>query len=245
MQNDITHMIALRDAAFERLTTARTAHAEVNALPKGTRGKAARLETTWAVVEAANAAYQDARQAIRKVNRGKAVALVDAALDRLAGVNSVARQVLVARTDRRRQAAVHVVGHAFGVHVRLSLDAYGMPNYVELSMLATADEYRNQVDHWLSRATTPEARANVQPFIDAPEANPLAHFGSSVTLSRGHGDNANRYGVNGSTFSTHNDDEAARLRLLHAVAWDLMDALNAADLPKAEDLENLVEGMDA
>lgn len=240
----LTTLVALRDEATKRLDTARLAVATATDAPKGTKGKRDAIARATGEQATAAEALLSITRKIREAMRSKAKAIVEASLATLdhRDADPILRQALVARKDERRQAAITLDGNPHGVHIRVSLDSYGLPDYIELHLLSNEAERREQIDRWLSQAKTPEALAKIQPYIDKPDENPLTHFGSSVTLSRGHGKNRNTYGVNGSTFSTHDDDEAARLRTLHDVAWHLRSALNDADLPKVEDLEQILEG---
>jgi len=235
---------ALRDEASKRVEAAQASLTAAQALPKGKRGKRDAVTQADANRTAAWGLLNEIKAKIREAMKGDARAAVEAALATLdhRDADPILRQALAARHDKRRQAAIHPDDTAHGVHVRVSLDRFGLPNYIELSMLATPDEHRKTVEMWLARATTDEQKAAAQVYLDNPEAHPLDHFGSSVTISLGHGDTRNTYGVNGSTFSTHNDDEAARLRTLHDVAWHLRSALNDADLPKQEELEKILDG---
>ena len=237
-------LVALRDEASSRADNARNQYHAANALPKGTKGKRDAVTTASATLKASTDVLEGLRIKIRDATKGKARAIVDAAMATLdhRDADPIVRQVLAARYDPRRQSAVYLDDRRYGVHARITLDNVGLPSYIELSMLATLGERKEQVDLWLSRAKTDKDKADAQPYIDNPNAYPLSHFGSSVTVSRGFGEYGDTYGVNGSTFSTHNDDEAARLQILHEVAWHLRSALNDADLPKVNDLEDLMEG---
>lgn len=237
-------LVALRDEAGKRLEAAQSAVTAANALPKGTRGKRDAITAADATRTAALGVWNEMRAKIREAMRSKVKAVVEASLATLDHRDSdpVLSKIVSARRDKRRQVAITWEGRYWGVHARVSFDRFGLPEYIELGMLATPDEHLAQVTRWIERATTEDAKADAKVFLDAPDAHPLAHFGSSVTVSRGHGDHRNTYGVNGSTFSTHDDGEAQRLRILHDVAWHLRFVLNAADLPKVEDLEEILDG---
>lgn len=240
----IAALAALRDEASVRTDNARNQYHAANDLPKGSKGKRDAITTATANLKASTDVLEGLRLKIRAATKGKARAIVEASLATLdhRDADPIIRQVLAARHDPRRQSAVYWDDCPHGVHARITLDGVGLPSYIELSMLATPAERKAQTDLWIERAKTDEGRAAAQPYIDTPDAYPLSHFGSSVTVSRGYGDKGDTYGVNGSTFSTHDDDEAARLQTLHEVAWHLRSALNGADLPKVNDLEDLLEG---
>ena len=237
-------LVALRDEASNRASNARNQYDAANALPKGTKGKRDAVTTADATLKASTDVLESLRLKIRDAMKVKARAIVAAAMATLDHPNAdpIARQVLAARHDPRHQSAV-TLGRHHGVHARVTVDGVGLPSYIELSLLATPAEHREQVERWLSRATTDEGKAAAQVYLDKPDAYPLSHFGSSVTVSRGYGGHSDTYGVNGSTFTVgHDNDLAARLQILHEVAWHLRSALNGADLPKVNDLEDLMEG---
>ena len=237
-------LIALRDEAAKRHTDAHAGVTAAQALPKGKRGKREAVTLADAKRTAAAESLAGIKGKIREAMKAKARSVVESCLATLdhRDADPILRQALAARHDKRRQAAIRPDDTAHGVHAHVSLDRFGLPDYIELSRLATPSERQEQVARWIAQAKTPEAKAEAQAFLDHPEAHPLSHFGSSVTLSRGHGEHRNTYGVNGSTFNTHDEEEAVRLRTLHDVAWHLRSALNDADLPKVEELEEILDG---
>lgn len=245
----VAALALVRQTADERLDAARRASAEALALPKGTRGKAAKVKATRDEVFAAAEQVAVIRGAVREAHRPLVEALVERTLATLdhRDADPIVRQAMAARHHRLGVSAIRLdddlVGQAFGVHCRLTRDAYGLPQYFELRMLATPDEHRKHVNRWLEKATTPEARADVQPYIDDPGANPIAQGGVSISVGRAWSSSTSTtFSVNASTYQVETDEEATRLRLLIDVAFSLRFSLNAIEMPTPEALENMLEG---
>lgn len=244
----VAALALVRQTADERLDAARRASAEALALPKGTRGKAAKVKATRDEVFAAQEQVAVIRGAVREAHRPLVEALVERTLATLdhRDADPIVRQAMAARHHRLGVSAIRLnddlVGQPYGVHCRLTRDAYGLPQYLELRMLATPDEHRKHVNRWLEKATTPEARADVQPYIDDPGANPIAQGGVSISVGRTWRSDSTTFSVNASTYQVETDEEATRLRLLIDVAFSLRFSLNAIEMPTPEALENMLEG---
>jgi hypothetical protein len=233
-------------AANERIAKAEAAKAAILALPKGSRGKAAKLAEAQAKVNEEVNHRNEIEAVVRKAKQPIVDAKVKSALEQVAqGDWTIAAQVvkrsplLEENRKQRKPFSLHPHGDPIGVYCSVSYDEYGYPQYIELRPRATVDEVIAQAEHWSKHATSDDAKADIARILAKPHEHVSYGPGISVSINlksrwyRNEADepSAAQYGINMSTCTEDEDATWARSFNVIKVADMLRNELNQAALP--------------
>jgi len=233
-------------AATERIAKATAEKDAVLALPKGTRGKAAKLEAAEAKLRDEVAHRNEIDAAVRKAKQPLINAKVKATLEQVAqgdwtlAAQVVKRSLLLTEGKRNREPfSLHPHGDPIGVYCSVSYDEYGYPQYIELRPRATVDEVIAQANHWAKHATSDDAKADIARILAEPHKH--VSYGSGVSVSvnlqsrwyrnEDEAPSAAQYAINMSTCTENEDASWARSFNVIKVADMLRNELNQAALP--------------
>ncbi len=244
-------------AATERIAKATAEKQAILALPKGSRGKAAKLEAAEAKIREEVGHRNEIDAVVRKAKQPLILAKVTALLEQVVNqantlplaAQVVAQSSVLRKVDRvaSRTPFALLIGDGFrGVYCSVNYDEWGYPQYVELRPRANLEETVEQVERWKRNASKDETKAE----CDAILANPLDYVtyanGVSITVGlqsywRDDEKQTNaRYGINMSTYSENDSEEWYRSFEVIQVADRLRKELNQAALPRQHQWYNML-----
>jgi hypothetical protein len=233
-------LVALLKVAEARHAQACKVYDEVNALPKGSRGKASALKVAEARRGEAFAGLCNLRDHVVEAKRPGVEAWLASELARV--TDPVLRQILDAGKRKRRAIALDLSAYSFGkVYALVSFTDTGLPNYIEIRKLATREQKVARAERWLEQARTDAERSEAQALLENPgtfEDYDGSSPTGSVTICEA--SNWNKPDVRTQTFTLNASSWQARTDEDALDAWRIVGAadvvrrkLNALAFPSA------------
>lgn len=251
-------MRVFHQAATERIAKAEAEKQAVLALPKGSRGKTAKLEAAEAKLREEVGHRNEIDAVVRKAKQPLIESKVADMLQQV--VRDADRTPLAAQVvnrspalrkvdgNRRKAFALALGDGGHGVYCEVSYDQYGYPQYIELRPRANLQETIEQVERWKRNATKDETKAEYDRILADPLGYVTYAQGVSITVglqSSYWGDrdgkhSTARYGINMSTCTESESEEWYRSFEVIQVADRLRKEMNQAGLRKQSDWYNML-----
>lgn len=246
-------------AANERIAKAEAAKAAILALPKGSRGKAAKLAEAEAKVNEEYAHRNEIEAVVRKAKQPLVEEKVTAVLQQV--VRDGDRMPLAAQVvsrspalrkvgeTRRTPFALALGDGGHGVYCEVSYDKYGYPQYIELRPRANLEETIKSLERWKRQASEQATKDEYDRILADPLGYVTYAIGVSVTVGLQSSyweacdekHTSARYAINMSTCTESDNEDWHRSFEVIQVADRLRKEMNQAELPKQHKWYNMLE----